>query len=125
VGTNSIKLGLAVGDKDVLVRVEAHEDEEGRVGITGELEAIEVETELGEGGAQDGAKFQHQRFIRGGLSKGGKGNGRVHLEELIHEVGQGLVVTSHHVFAHKFYIWDHQVKVEEEPDRKGTGWGAG
>jgi len=47
--------------------------------------AIKVGAELGEGGAQGGSKFQHQRFIRGGLAKGEEGNGRVHLEELIHE----------------------------------------
>jgi len=114
-GTNAIELGLAVRDEDVLVRVKAQEDgdEEGRVGIVGKPEAIKVGTELGEGGAQGGTKFQYQGFIREGLSKGEEGNGRVHLEELIHEVDQGLAVTGHHIFACKFCIWDHQVKVEE------------
>ncbi len=105
----------------------------------GELEAIKVGTELGEGGAQGGSKFQYQGCIRGGLAKGEEGNGRVHLEELIHEGDQGLMVTSHHIFAHKFCIWDHQVKVEEVLARvwarqegglggvlgssRGLGWG--
>jgi len=63
-GTNAIELGLAVGDKEVEVRVKTQQDrdKQRRVTIPGKSEAIEVRAKLRKGGAQGGAELQHYRF---------------------------------------------------------------
>jgi len=91
----------------------------------GEPKAIKVGTKLGEGGAQGRTKFQHQGFIWERLSKGEKGNGRIHLVQLLHIVDQGLAVASHHVLACMFCIWDHHVKIEKVLVRVWTRLGKG
>jgi len=113
-GTNAIKLGLAVGGKEFLSQVKTQEDrnKKGRESISGEPETIKILPKLGESVPQSGAKFKNFSFVREGETIGKKGDGAIHLEKLIQVACQRVAVTPHMIQPHGFGIGDDHVKVE-------------
>jgi len=110
---DTLELGLAVRDKEFFSQVKAQEDRNKRgEGISGELETIKIFLQLGESISQSGARFKDLSFIGEGKTIGKKGDGAIHLKNLIQGTDQRAAVTAHMIQPHSFSIGDDHVKVK-------------